>query len=599
MKITYNLILSLAICSLFSCKKGPGSSQDFFNPDYTSIPASTPVQTIFVGYVTTDNNTTPIVPIHLGLNLTDYTCTNGMFNTGTGVSGDQYLTKLGIGTGGSSSYLVSNKTFPASTSPVNFLNIKALSARFIDFIGNNAASTNTFGNSATISFGVNALWQPAQGVYPAEFDPYMGGELYATYLDPTDNEFATRLPCYSMGDDAGKRWFLRSYGAASFEIKRMLGPISKLDFYNGATGNVRLPIPASLLSSAPDTITKWKLKDNVWVKSGVATKLGNFYEGKIDTVTSWNFAVPQNGVYKTVKLRTDSGAAVVNGGIRIKNGARVLFQAQTDADGNAICFIPANENVSIEVVDSWTNNSSPVTTITAAASGSPTIDITISALSNRVLTMKGNAVTCSGNPIPSGLIIAKNNLQRPTDYYFVIKNGQYNAAILATSGGTSYALRAKSYSNDEGVDTMVSVTAGKQNIYSLNTCIPATNLFMNYSFDGASTSITGDMSHPYTPFLGAIYSASPTPKTTLSAASSIQFDVQVTQTGTFTLVQALSITINGVYYNESDISKPSKLIFTRYDNYTNGYVIGSADFYVTGAGNISHHVIASFKMRRT
>jgi hypothetical protein len=598
MRIASYLIFSLIVCGLFSCTKEPGEPP--FNPDYTAIPSETPVQTIFVGYVTTDNNTAPIVPIHVGLNLNDYTCTNGLFNTGSAVYGDQYLTKLGIGTGGSSSYLVSNKTFPASSSAVNYINIKALSARFIKFIGNNTASTNTFGASATISFGINALWQPAQGIYPAEFDPYMGGELYATHLNPTDNEFATRLPCYNMGDDAGRRWFLKSYGAASFEIKRMFGPNSKLDFYNSATATVRLPIPTGLLAAAPDSITKWKLQNNVWVKSGSAKKTGNFYEAKIDTVTSWNFAVPQNGIYKTIRIKTDSGAVVVNAGVRIKSGVSVIAQAQTDADGNAICFIPANETVSIEVLDSWVNNSSPVTTITATASTSPQIDITISALNNRVLTMKGNATLCNGGPISSGLVIVKNNLwQQAADHYFVVTNGKYNVALIQAIGGSNYSLRVKSNSNNEGVDTVVSASPATQNVFNLNTCIPATNLFMNYSLDGGSiTSITGDMSQPYSPFIGAIYSASPTPKTTVSVSTSIQFDVQIAQVGTYTQIPISSISINGQYYTY-DMSKPHKVIFTRYDNYTNGYVIGSVDYYITDAGNVSHRLVATFKLRRS
>ena len=104
---------------------------------------------------------------------------------------------------------------------------------------------------------------------------------------------------------------------------------------------------------------------------------------------------------------------------------------------------------------------------------------------------------------------------------------------------------------------------------------------------------------PTGPFLSAYFFYSPSPATTISCSgtSNIQFDVLIAQVGTYTSILMQSISINSVYYTH-DYLKPHTLIFSRYDPVTNGYIIGSVDYYLTDLGGASHHLIASFKLRR-
>lgn len=596
-----NILFAILILALFSCKKSTDGLQDDFNPNYTLPSGPQPVETTVLGYVMTDDNNTPLVPIHVALNNNDYVCTNGMFNPGSSATVDKYYTKLAIGTESLGYYQNSNKTFPVTSSLVNYINIKTVTARFVDFVSNQTAGVYNLGGGASVSLQTNSLWQPPQGYFLGEYDPSMGGELYANYYDPTSNDFANRLPCYNMGDDDQKRWFLKSFGVTRLQIRRFAGPNTRLSLYNNATATVKIPIPADLLSNAPDVITKWKLQNNIWVYGGAANRSGNYYVAQIDSITTWNFAIRQDGVYKTVRLRTDSGASVVNAGIRVKSGTRILTEAQTDGDGNAVCFIPANEAVTIEVADSWAKNSSPVTTVAVPASSSQFIDVTLSARSPRVITMKGDVVNCSGAGIAAGMIIAKNVNSYPADYLFPFKNGKYNIAILYTNATSTYTLRAKSFSNEEGTDTAVFAYAGTQNRFVLNTCIPSSVLFMNFSLDGTSYSILGDLSHPYTPFLNAYSHYNPAPATFISATATTgpvgtEFDIATIDVGIRSSLGYL-VKINNIGYFY-DYHNTDNILFTRYDLLSGGFIIGSVDCYVKDASNVSHHFVANFKLRR-
>lgn len=595
-------LFAIAIIALFSCTKPDVGAQDSFNPNYTLPSGVQPVQTTVLGYVMTDENDKPLYPIYVALNNHDYLCTNGMLNTGTSIPADKYYTKMAVGSEYAGYYQNSNKTFPVTSSLVNYVSIKTVTERYIDFIANSIPAVFNLGGGATASFGTNTLWQPPQGSYPGEHDPSLWGTFYANYYDPTSNDFANRLPCYNMGDDGERRKFLKSFGVIRLQIRRYGPYYTKLTLDNNKTATVKIPIPASLLSNAPDVITKWKLQNNIWIYGGDAKKSGNYYEAQIDSITTWNFAIGQDGVYKTVRVRTDSGASVINTGIRVKSGTRILTEAQTDADGNAICFIPANEDVTIEVVDSWAKNSSPAKTVSVPASSSEFIDITLSALSPRVITMKGDVINCSGAPIASGMIILKNVNSSPSDYLFPFKNGKYNIAMIYTNATSTYTIRAKSFSNEEGVDTAIHAYAGTQNRYVLNTCAPTTNLFMNFSLDGVNYSILGDMSHPYSPFLNTSQRYTPAPSTFISATATTgpigaEFAIETFNVGVNSSLANLVI-INRVNYFY-DYHGTDNILFTRYDLLVNGYVLGSVDCYVKDAANVSHHFVANFKLRRS
>ena len=435
--------------------------------------------------------------------------------------------------------------------------------------------------------------------------PALRCNVSATAMEPTSNNFAVSLPCYAMADENQKRWFLKSYGVANLNFVSA-GSSRDIGFYNNSTGTLKLPVPASMIANAPDSIEKWYFKEGLWQKDGFAKKVNNFYEAAINKPAYWNFAVPVKGVYRTFHVTTDSGSNLVNATVRIRTNNAVLAEGQTNSDGKTLCFVPANTDLSVEVLNTWVpGNAIIATTLISSANTAADISITVNANNPFLYTFKGNATACDGSNITSGFVTIYIPNYSPREYFIPVTNGKYNSSILGPQFNYIVLLKVKNLvTNQTGVDTAVVTSGGVQSRYNLNTCIPATNLFMHYSIDNVNYSIIGDMAHPFAPELNA-YPSFAWNTTTISSSNGpgsgqgLSFTTHGQSVGTYTGSGINNLFVNGVLHNHN-FNKPMKVIFTRYDLLTNGFVIGSADFYYYDNANpaISHHLIANFKLRR-
>ncbi|HXO77330.1 MAG TPA: hypothetical protein VN824_18885, partial [Puia sp.] len=130
------------------------------------------------------------------------------------------------------------------------------------------------------------------------------------------------------------------------------------------------------------------------------------------------------------------------------------------------------------------------------------------------------------------------------------------------------------------------------------TCPAITSLFMKYSVDGVSQTITGDRATPTNPYLLAQVYNLGTYITTGSPGKSLLFYTGAFSAGTYNGSGIEYLSINGKYYNFNPV-KPMRVTFDRYDLLTNGLVTGSADFYYDDQSSITHHVECSFQLVRT
>jgi len=159
-----------------------------------------------------------------------------------------------------------------------------------------------------------------------------------------------------------------------------------------------------MLAMAPDSVNMWAINNNtVWEKRGVAKKVNNSYEAKIDQAYEWNFAVAENGVYVNLHLKTEEGATITNTAVRIKNDKYVIAEGETDADGNVLLFVPAHTNLTAEVLpDRHTYINDKYTQSIGVVSKTSDINVSISTKGTELTTISGTAFDCNNNLIKNG-----------------------------------------------------------------------------------------------------------------------------------------------------------------------------------------------------
>lgn len=353
------LLMCVAAALVVGCHKnqagGNGNGDDDIKPDFTTVPAAENVNTDITGYVTNDKNRLLTGPNYFHFLNGDYSSGaftlmgNGMFYTLPRLT-DKYRTRTMVTAGGGWDYLNTEQTFALTSSFKNYVRIKVLNRINIGSVTNNVGGSFSITGGGTITFGINTFYRTGTLYYPGYFGPEIKSRIYSTYLDPEDKEFAMRLHSYLAGDDDQKRWFLKSYGAITMKMNEDDYSGENIDFYSGRQAEIKLPIPPAMQSGAPDSVNAWQLFSGAWIKSGWAKKQGNFYTARIGKVTAWTFAEPVKGVYLNARLRSDSNATITNTAIRIKSNTRVIAESRTDADGNAIFFVPTRESLVAEII---------------------------------------------------------------------------------------------------------------------------------------------------------------------------------------------------------------------------------------------------------
>ncbi|MFN8290478.1 MAG: hypothetical protein U0U70_09485 [Chitinophagaceae bacterium] len=612
-----HLCLLIAAGLLFGgCSKKDSSGNNNNNPnqvtDGTPVPAPTPVSTTLYGMakVGGTTNTFATGSFWTGEIWTTpqiYPISSGIFNTGK-TNFDVYSTVLSYEASNSSTqghYRTCNRILTLTNSPINYVYFSDIKRLSHGTLLNSAGGSLSLSSYGSLSLGVNSVFELPLGSIPGFFSPNIQAGIFSAYLNPQLPDFGLQVPC-SFADINQKRVFLKSFGAISLEGVSLSHTNNEyLGFHNNATGTLTLSIPAGLVASAPDSIEKWAFVSGRWLSKGYAKKVSNSYVAQIDNFTTWNFAKPVKGAYRTIHLRTDSGAVVVNATVRIKSNAGYLGESQTDPDGNAVCFLPANEDMTVEVLNRWSfadyqsvfySGSIP------ASNTAATVDITVNAGLPNIITLKGKALNCDGTNITDGLVKMKNQqLTAAPPVYFSVNGGNYNAAQVYSHQGSSsanYNISAiNSATNVQGVDTSVVINEGRVNVNNINTCPLDPNLFINFSIDNTPYSITGNYATPYAPYLIVLPGNNNSMLSTAQGSTGLQFSTLAATTGVFTGSGISNLYINNTFYQQ-DVNKPMRVEFTRYDILSPGIVAGTADFWYKDNANVSHHLVATFRLKR-
>jgi hypothetical protein len=517
------------------------------------------------------------------------------FSVDTGTS-DKYFTRLLL-------YgeldIENNKTIALSSATLNYARIKPISLK--DFGTWTNGTGGTFGNEAsgTLTLSPNAIATTGTAISPGYYSPDLKAEVNIGYLSPLSPEFGISSPGYPVGDMDGQRWYLSSAGIFDVNLGSNTSADPIYSFYSTFTGTLKMPIAAVL--TAPDSIPYWHLTAGKWTKSGMAYKSGSNYIVNIHEFGVFNFATPVQGAYTTLQFKS-GGIPLINATFRIKADNIVLFEGQTDWDGKALAFLPSGIAASVEIhytgaAASGIDNSIPAGTITTTAQASTlTINVTSPSL---ICTISGVARNCDGSPINNGKVILNNTYLKEV-WHLPVVNGTINAAIVDGSYEPMiYTLTAvNTDAHVTGTDTAVAIAAGSSNIYTLNTCPAITALYMNYTVDGVSESITSTRSDPQNSLV-AFQSQDhfETIVTSGSTGKGLQFSTYAFSPGVYIGSGISLFSVDGHAYNYNP-GKPMRVTFDRYDLLSGGLIAGSADFYYDDSSGVTHHVSCSFRVVR-
>ena len=588
MKYTVSFVLLLL---LWGCKKNtdPANTNPPDPSPVTSIPPDQPVETRVAASLT-DEQGRVINALH-ALHIADsnYTLNGSTLLTPTGTT-DAYVNRTWIEVN-SWNYFAVTKTTTATPSLVNYIRYKALAPNAAADFNNTAGSNVVLTDRLQVTFPPRSLYQVTTGPFPEAV------KLSAYVYDMAQAGTAVKMPAYYAGDADGKRYFLKSYGAALIKATTGFNTLYTVDLLPTIAAKLKMAIPPAMLADAPDSLMVWSFgKNRLWQPSGASVKKkNNYYEGDLYALGYFMLAAPQKGAYVNLHLQSAGGSSVVNSTIRIKAGQQEVFEGQTDTEGRLLAFVPVAQPLTLEVIAGglygtvWTKTIGPV-------ERAADLQVVMEAPVKALLTVKGTATACTGQPIARGMVIATTVYGATT--YLPVKDGHYRASLFADDGNNIVRLRVLNAADGtEGSDTALIVSNDREYNANLTTCAPSKRLYASYSVDGNSKAFESEAySAPGLSLVGF----SVGPSTTISCASgenNFQFSTNATTAGTFTGSGVSSLNVNGKFYS-TDYNKPMKVVFTRYDLITGGYIEGSIDVYYLDNSGGSHHLVANFKVKR-
>ena len=389
------------------------------------------------------------------------------------------------------------KTFTAISNYKNYVTISAPEPAIVGYTNYN--------------YGAGTFALPSNGsitVPPNSYNGDVGAAtvfVYANYLSPEAKDFAVNSPCYPMADLAGgNRSYLNSYGIYQVLLLATNNLGNSIDFAPNSNVVLKMGIPQSQLATAPDSIPAFYLNtNNIWKQDGFGVKVNAVYEKKIGKKGYWNFAMPSNGVYVKIHLRSNDNSPVLNTRITVKNNSKEFADARTNAEGDALVFLPTKTDFLVDVTNDhfFQSNPNPKLLNLSLGNFNYTTETTIT-LPDKIglVSLEGNVFNCDGTPLLEGKAIISGRYSDgfKDAYTYSIKNGNFKSATW--TNGTIANIKLYNNIGSQIIDYQYVLSSYlNSNAYStyynsnFYTCANSSKLFCNYFVDSSLAKISGDI----------------------------------------------------------------------------------------------------------
>ena len=470
-------ILIFCLCFLLvGCKKDDITPIDIpNNPDTSSNPlySGNTVTTSIGGLVTNQSG----VPVSNALvtvgNKTGFTNDDGIFNF-TNVSVDENRAYVKINKSG---YFLGSRSFKPNASYNNYVRIELISKSVTGTFDNSSGGTININGGAELTFQAGDLSLSNGTIYMGDVT------VYATYLDPMAPNIGKIMPGDLIAvDNSNDAVALETYGMIVVELVGSSG--EPLNVAQGKTVEIRMPVAAQQMASAPSLIPLWYFNEEQgnWVEEGQATLQGSNYIGQVSHFSFWNCDAPFPLIDFHCRIVCD-GVPMSNTMVSLTTADGGQNYGVTDANGEVNGGIPMNTSLTLDVIDEC---ESIVYTQSIPASSS-NIDLgNISACnSGNQVAISGTVIDCEGEVVTNGLL----RITFGTTFIniFTNQNGDFNTVLntcsFATIDITTFDLDNATQSNVMTVQTDSPVNLGE--IIACNQI----EEFITYTIDGTSYSV--------------------------------------------------------------------------------------------------------------
>ena len=573
------------------CKK-ENSSSDSNNPVF----AVNKISVIVTGRIVDESNQPISGATVTAGNTTSTTDLNGNFRIN-----NASLYESAVVSVEKTGYFKGGRTFFAKEYQKHFIEIMLLSKISVGKINATSGGTLNIGNGSAITLPANGIINNTTG------NAYTGDVSIAmTWINPTSTDLYRQMPGDLRGIDAtGAEQGLQSFGMLGVELSGTSG--EKLQIATGKKANIKFPIPASILATAPTSIALWSFNDTtgIWKQEGTATKSGNTYVADVSHFSFWNCDAYFPLARFSAKFINQNNAPLQHALIRIKRANGSSSYGFTDSTGYVTGQVPSNETLVMEVSSGYTCNT-PIFSqnigpfVTGTTNSLGTITVTIPAQNS--ISITGTVVNCSNNAVSNGFV----KISVGTNNYTAITNasGVFSLSFLSCSSSPSityYAVDATN--NQQSTTASMVVTNPTTNLGSITACGISTARYIYYNIDGVNYSILPptDSISAFTNTQGTTYGTSiygygsSSPNT----QKSISFSFNGNGVGTYPLT-SLSLgtsATNSPQYVYTTNS--STVTTTEYGTLTGTYISGSFSAILRDSStNTNHPIQCSFRARR-
>jgi hypothetical protein len=484
MKI-FKILLILALITVnTSCKNDDISTTppQGNNPDPTTFSQNfgNEISRNFLGTVV-DKNNNPIenVTITVGNSIAS-TDSNGVFIINNANVNERFAYIKASKAG----YIHGSRAVVPS-SGTNKITIMLLDETVIGTTNSGSQETFNLDNGASVSL---------EGEYIKEDGTAYSGsvDVIMHHLNPENENMSNQMPgmLYAANSQNEER-MLQTYGMLAVELRGSGG--EDINLAEGSTAEIRVPLAANLVASAPATIPLWYFDEThgYWIEDGQANLVGNEYVGTVTHFSFWNYDAQFPAVNLCINVVDENDNPISNLSITLTHSnSDYLYPTSsgyTNENGEVCGLVPSNETLELNAYsyDACGSNTIYTSNIGPFSTDS-TITIVIPIQDNPEIiteTITGNFNDCNGNPVIDGYV---NLTYGNQSYIDIVNDGNFEITLIRCAGDDTFQISGADYTNLQTTgDINYTFTTPTTNIGSITSCNDVTEfIYYTHSYQG-------------------------------------------------------------------------------------------------------------------
>ncbi len=323
-------------------------------------------------------------------------------------------------------YISGSKTyFHVGEGGMGYVEIWLISSTPIGSVPANTGGTITLNDGATVSLPPNSAQTEDGSLYTGNIN------VVAKWLNPDSGDFPLLAPGELEGiDETGAEVLLLTAGVIVVELIADNG--DHLDLADGATATLTVPISASIIDVAPDTIPLWNFdhEQNIWIIDGIAVRQGNSYIAVVTHFSHYNFDLSAGSckvrVYITVVNSDGEPMEGIYGQVSCCDGYNTKY-FHTNSNGKASGAIPKDEPITFLFKAACACDVYIGTTVGPFTENT---NITFTIPSYLTTKVSGRLVNCDGDPVNDGYVYFKFDEDR-TSPLNVNADGTFSQVLMS------------------------------------------------------------------------------------------------------------------------------------------------------------------------